>query len=360
MEELNTHLKDGTKTNNTECLSEIGWTTSILLTTTKWPRKTTHTSQRTWKTWKWKTFGTEFDIRTSAGYWENLPFHRRFVWKEHPLIQHVQMRTGVSAHHTAQSGHISSREHAWLKIASHGAPETFCHPRAPDSDQKHKLSLTHLPHLSSSTISFVGTRSIKTLRRFTAEWRIKLPELDASLNHIVSCTTTSALSSLTSGSQVGETFGSISEETCCSTTSSLIPFWEDSNMELWSWWLVAPLYTPTITTTTIFVVQEDSRVAWNKSSPFDCDHAIIHPCVPKPLPRETPTWHCFAKTSAYLQHRQIPESPEHSNHHAEKATTSLNGQFSLIREPTCLIVKPQLVVVPPIRYHWSASRVRKN
>ena len=54
--------------------------------------------------------------------------------------------------HTEQNDHISSREHAWLKIAHLCVPKELsstCHVSflaAPDNDHKHKLS--HLPHLS--------------------------------------------------------------------------------------------------------------------------------------------------------------------------------------------------------------------
>ena len=85
----------------------------------------------------------------------------------------------VSAHHTAQPDHFSSREHAWLKpwcaenILSSTRHLSFL--AAPDTDHQHKFSLTHLSNLTlvfTHTLELVDARSIYTLRRVTAEWRI--------------------------------------------------------------------------------------------------------------------------------------------------------------------------------------------
>ena len=63
----------------------------------------------------------------------------------------------VSAHHTAQSGHFSSREHAWLKITDLCAENSLSSTRhvsflaAPDTDHQHKFSLTYSPISQSSS-----------------------------------------------------------------------------------------------------------------------------------------------------------------------------------------------------------------
>ena len=83
--------------------------------------------------------------------------------------------------HTEQHDHISSREHAWLKIAHLCVPKQLsstCHVSffaASDTDHKHKFSLTYLSSLSddlTSSHKAFGARSIFTLRSSTAEWRI--------------------------------------------------------------------------------------------------------------------------------------------------------------------------------------------
>ena len=86
----------------------------------------------------------------------------------------------VSAHHTAQSDHISSCEHAWHKFKDLCAENSLSSTRhvsflaAPDTDHQHKFSLAYL---SNPTVFLFYTpkpvvpRSIKTLRRFTAELR---------------------------------------------------------------------------------------------------------------------------------------------------------------------------------------------
>ena len=85
------------------------------------------------------------------------------------------------ATHTGQNGPISSREHVWLKIADLCVSKQLsstCHVSffaAPDTDLKHKFPITYVTYLSdalSFTPKSFGARSIFTLRRFTAEWRI--------------------------------------------------------------------------------------------------------------------------------------------------------------------------------------------
>ena len=87
----------------------------------------------------------------------------------------------VSAHHTAQSDHFSSREHAWLTfkvLCVKNILSSTCHVSflaAPDTDHQHKFSLPYLSNLTvvlSHTHKLVDARSIHTLRRFTAAWRI--------------------------------------------------------------------------------------------------------------------------------------------------------------------------------------------
>ena len=91
----------------------------------------------------------------------------------------------VSAHHTAQSHHFSSREHAWLKVKDLCAKNILSSTRhvsflaAPDTDNQHKFSLTYLSNLAVIlfyTPKPVVPRSIKTLRPFTAElWFLGSP-----------------------------------------------------------------------------------------------------------------------------------------------------------------------------------------
>ena len=65
---------------------------------------------------------------------------------------------------TEQNEHISSREHAWLKIAHLCVPKQLsstCHVSflaAPDTDHKHKFSLTY----SRSTLFRITRNSIQT------------------------------------------------------------------------------------------------------------------------------------------------------------------------------------------------------
>ena len=71
----------------------------------------------------------------------------------------------VSAHHTAQSDHFSSRELAWLT-------RRVSFLAAPDTDHQHKFSLTYLSNLTVilfDTPKPVVPRSIFSLRRFTAK-----------------------------------------------------------------------------------------------------------------------------------------------------------------------------------------------
>ena len=95
--------------------------------------------------------------------------------------------------HTEQLITFASHEHAWLKIAH------FCVPKqlsstcrvsfiaALDIDHKHKISLTYFIYLSDvlslSPKSF-GARSIFTLRRSAAEWRINSNPIS---HHLASC-----------------------------------------------------------------------------------------------------------------------------------------------------------------------------
>ena len=88
--------------------------------------------------------------------------------------------------HTEQYDHISSREHTCLKgaqprVARIGVLKQLssaCHVSflaAPDTDHKHKFSLTYSTYLSDVlflTPKTFGARSIFTVRKFTAEWRI--------------------------------------------------------------------------------------------------------------------------------------------------------------------------------------------
>ena len=103
------------------------------------------------------------------------------MWTVHPQIQHIQSCT---------ADHISSREHAWLKSCKAQdctplCPEkqlsSTCHASsfaAPDTDHKHKFSLTHSIHFFylSGGLTFTNkphdSRPTHTMRCSTAEWRI--------------------------------------------------------------------------------------------------------------------------------------------------------------------------------------------
>ena len=90
----------------------------------------------------------------------------------------------VSGHHTAQSDHFSSREHAWLKIASLRVPKIVLSSTrhisllaAPDTDHRHKFSLTCLSNLKvilSYTPKPVVSRSIHI---YTAHGRVAVPRI---------------------------------------------------------------------------------------------------------------------------------------------------------------------------------------
>ena len=60
--------------------------------------------------------------------------------------------------HTEQNDHISSREHAWLKIAHLCVPQQLSNTcvvsflAAPDTDHKHKFSLTCLTYISDDLL----------------------------------------------------------------------------------------------------------------------------------------------------------------------------------------------------------------
>ena len=118
--------------------------------------------------------------------WDKLPNNRRYVWTEHPLTQHVQMRTVCQHIHCTAWSHVITR----TRVAQERTAQDWTHwclknsllstrhvsfLAAPDTDHQHKFSLTcliYLPVVLSLTVLSFGFRSIKTLRRFTAEWRI--------------------------------------------------------------------------------------------------------------------------------------------------------------------------------------------
>ena len=90
-----------------------------------------------------------------------------------------------STYRVAQHDHISSREHAWLKIKDCTSlcpwNTSTCHVSflaAPDTDHKHKFSLIHFIHFSYLSDSLTSTNKPydsqpkNTLRCSTAEWRI--------------------------------------------------------------------------------------------------------------------------------------------------------------------------------------------
>ena len=94
----------------------------------------------------------------------------------------------------------------------------------------------------------------------------KSVELDAMVGRILSHTTTSALFFTTSSSLPGGMPQSALEETICFTTSSLRPFQEAFNMELWLWVLSTPSFTPTTVTAEIRTIQETLGIAWKGES----------------------------------------------------------------------------------------------
>ena len=94
-----------------------------------------------------------------------------------------------STYRVAQHDHISSREHAWLRLQSSGLHifvslkqlSSTCHVSflaTPDTGHRHKFSLTHIIHFSclSNGLSFTNkpfdSQPLDTLRCSTAEWRI--------------------------------------------------------------------------------------------------------------------------------------------------------------------------------------------
>ena len=94
----------------------------------------------------------------------------------HSVTQHILNRL-ITFHHANTRGSRAGR----LRIAHLDVPKQLsstCHVSffaAPDSDHKHKFSLTHFTYLSDNlknTHKIFGTRSILTLRSSTAEWRI--------------------------------------------------------------------------------------------------------------------------------------------------------------------------------------------
>ena len=95
----------------------------------------------------------------------------------HPQRQHVQSCTASSQFITrtrvAQAGTLRIAHLCVLKQLSSKCHVSFL--AAPDTDHKHKFSLTHLTYLSgdlSNTHKKFDARSIFTLRSSTAEWRI--------------------------------------------------------------------------------------------------------------------------------------------------------------------------------------------
>ena len=125
-------------------------------------------------------------IRTSFGWQEkNFQTTDGGEWAEHPLKQDVQMRTVCHNTYWTDWPHFITRtrvaQAAMLRITHLCVPKQLsstCHVSfcaAPDSDHKHKFSLTHLIYISdvlSLTPKSFGAQSIFTLRRSTAEWRI--------------------------------------------------------------------------------------------------------------------------------------------------------------------------------------------
>ena len=111
---------------------------------------------------------------------------RRKMWTAHPLIQHVQMRTVcqhmhstvwylITRTHVAQERTAQDCTHWYLKnhlsstrhVSFLATPDTW-----PPAQVLPLTCLICLPAVLSHTVLSFGTRSIFTLRRFTAEWRI--------------------------------------------------------------------------------------------------------------------------------------------------------------------------------------------
>ena len=117
-------------------------------------------------------FVKKFWVRTSFGWLEkNCQTTDGKVQTEHTLKQHEQMRTVCHNTCWTEWSHFITRikiAHLCVKIVVSFLP-------APDTDHKHKFSLTYLTNLSdvlSLTPKSFGARSICSLRRSTAEWRI--------------------------------------------------------------------------------------------------------------------------------------------------------------------------------------------
>ena len=119
------------------------------------------------------------------GNWERTILHYdwRRIWGYADSMSRIceQYTHEYSTCRVAQHDHISSREHAWLQswkaqdcmhiflscVMSHSLPHLTLTPST--------SSLTLVAYLSDSptnTHKIFGTRSIFTLRRSTAEWRI--------------------------------------------------------------------------------------------------------------------------------------------------------------------------------------------
>ena len=96
-----------------------------------------------------------------------LPANRRVGVNRTPTHTTCTDEHNVSAHHTAQSDHFSSREHAWLKGLTAQDCEPWCASRVMSRSLQHRT----LTSTRSLTPSGLDARSVFTLRRFTAEWR---------------------------------------------------------------------------------------------------------------------------------------------------------------------------------------------
>ena len=103
------------------------------------------------------------------------PLH--FMWTVHPQIQHVQRCTAwshfITRTRVAQAARLRIAHLCVAKQVSSTSHVSFL--AAPDTDHKHKFSLTHFSYLSdnhTNTHKTFGTRWLFTLRWSTAEWRI--------------------------------------------------------------------------------------------------------------------------------------------------------------------------------------------
>ena len=101
--------------------------------------------------------------------------HSYSMYRTCTVCQHITLHSLIIFHHANTRG------------SSLGVPETFCHPRVMShslhltlTTSTSSLSLTSpILQSSSHTLKRIDARSKKTLRRFTAEWRIlgNLPHL---------------------------------------------------------------------------------------------------------------------------------------------------------------------------------------